>query len=154
MSIKLLSDLNTYYQRVTQATLDPSKEAPTMVNFIPAPEYDLESMIWVLTYAIFLHTQEALPSSERVDYKKDAVDANYGTASYKKLVTLRRAMFTAGTSFDAEEVPFWLPDDNERHWFQRAMRLVSKQYVLDDDGKIQAITFDSMEKLCQDFITD
>ena len=154
MSIDLLSSLITYYQRVTQATQALSKGAPTMLDFTPAPEYDLESMIWVLTYAIFLHTQEALPSSERVNYKKDVMDANYGTASYQKLVTLRRAMFSAGTSPNARDVRFWLPDDNERHWFQRAMRLVSKQYVLDDDGKIQAITFDSMEKLCEDFITD
>ena len=154
MNIRLLSALNTYYQHVTQATRDPSKMAPTGVNFTQAPEYDLESMIWVLTYAIFLHTQEALPTSERANYKKDVLDAYFGTASYKRLVVLRRSMFAAGTSLDAEDVPYWLPDGNERHWFQRAMRLVSRQYQFDDDGKIQVITFDRMEKLCDDFITD
>jgi hypothetical protein len=154
MSIKLLSALNTYYQRVTEATWDPSQTAPTEVIFTPAPEYDLESMIWVLTYAMFLRTQEALPPSERVDYKKGVVDPYYGPASYKKLMVLRRSMFAAGTTFDAPDILYWLPNDNERRWFQRAMRMVSKQYQPDDDGKIQVITFDSMEKLCEDFITD
>src|SRR5258708_10863004 len=144
MSIELLSSLITYYQRVTQATRDPSKGAPTMLNFIPAPEYDLESMIWVLTYAVFLHAQEALPNSERVDYKKDVVDAYYGTASYKSLAILRRSMVSAGTSFDTEDVRYWLPDDNERHWFQRAMRLVSRQYQSADNAKTQPLTFPSL----------
>jgi hypothetical protein len=154
MSIQLLSALNTHHQHVTQATRDPSKAVPTEVIFTPAPEYDLESMIWVLTYAMFLRTQEALPPSERVDYKKGVVDAYYGTASYKKLMVLRRSMFAAGASFNAPDILYWLPDNNERHWFQRAMRMVSKQHLLDDDGKTQVITFDSMEKLCEDFITD
>ena len=53
MNIRLLSALNIYYQQVIQATRDPSKKAPTEVKFPQAPEHDLESMIWVLTYAIF-----------------------------------------------------------------------------------------------------
>ena len=69
-------------------------------------------------------------------------------------MVLRRSMLLAGTCLDAEDVPYSLPDGNERHWFQRAMRLVSRQYQFDDDGKTQVITFDGMKKLCDDFITD
>jgi hypothetical protein len=82
------------------------------------------------------------------------VDTHYGIASYKGLVVLRRSTLAVGTFFDAEDIQHWLPDDNERRWFQRAMRMVSKQYQSDDDGKLQVITFDSMEKLCEDFIID
>jgi hypothetical protein len=85
MSIPLLRALTKYYKLVDKAAKDPAIVVPSELDFMPGPQDDLESMIWVLTYAIMLHHQESLRGSDKADYKRDVVDQFYGSLSYSGL---------------------------------------------------------------------
>ena len=69
MSIDLLEAFTDYYDLVENATKNPAIVAPSGVDFVPGPGDDLESMIWVITYAIMLHHQESLRGSDKTLYK-------------------------------------------------------------------------------------
>ncbi len=63
MSSALLEALAQYYDLVEMATINPAIIAPSRLDFVPGPGDDLESMIWVITYAIMLHHQGSLRGS-------------------------------------------------------------------------------------------
>ena len=54
MSIPLLRTLDKHHKLVDKAAKNSTIVVPSGLDFMPGPQHDLESMIWVLTYAILL----------------------------------------------------------------------------------------------------
>jgi hypothetical protein len=154
MSIPLLHALDKYYKLVDKATKDSTIVVPPELAFVPGPGDDLESMIWVITYAIMIHHQESLQSSEKAAYKRDVVDAFYGSLSYSGLAKERRLMAYDGFNSLVDTPEEWIPEPTQCKWFRRAMTLVAGRLMPSFDGSIKAITFDAFDALCDEFITD
>jgi hypothetical protein len=153
MSIPLLQALTGYYDLVDEVARDPTVVLPSELDFMPGPQDDLESMIWVLTYAIMLHRQQSLQGVAKADYKRKVVDQLYGSLSYSGLAEKRRIMMYEGSNVLANPPEKWIPDPAQRKWFRRAMALVAAQFTLAPDGSTKAITFDAFDALCDGFIT-
>jgi hypothetical protein len=154
MSIPLLTALAAHYRLVDKATKNPATVVPSELDFIPGAGDDLESMIWVLTYAIMIHHQESLQGSEKAYYKRNVVDSFYGSLSYSGLTEKREVMMLRGMSPLPRGPEEWIPDPAQRKWFRRAMTLVSGQLMPSFDDSIKGITFDAFDALCDEFITD
>ena len=154
MSIPLLRALDKYHKLMDKATRDPAIVVPSELDFVPGAGDDLESMIWVLTYAIMLHHQESLQGADKADYKRDIVDKLYGSLSYSGLAEKRRLMAFDGSTCVAYEPEEWIPDMTQCKWFRRAMTLVSGQIGASPQGSVEPITFDAFDALCDEFITD
>ena len=154
MSIPLLRALTKYHKLMDKATRDPVIVVPSALDFVPGAGDDLESMIWVLTYAIMLHHQESLQGADKADYKRDVIDKFYGSLSYSGLAEKRRFMAYDGSNCLVDEPEEWIPDVTQCKWFRRAMTLVSGQNVASSHCSIEPITFDAFEALCDEFITD
>ena len=154
MSIPLLGALTKYHKLVYKATLDPAIVVPSELDFVPGAGDDLESMIWVLIYAIMLHHQESLQGADKADYKRDVVDAFYGSLSYSGLAEKRDLMVFRGTNRRANQPQEWIPDMTQCKWFRCAMTLVSRQNVASSHGSIEPITFDAFDALCDEFTTN
>jgi len=153
MSIPLLRALTIYFKLVGKAANHRTIVVPSELDFMPGPQDDFESMIWVLTYAIMLHHQETLQGSDKVDYKRDVVDQCYGSLSYSGLANMRSLMVFHGTNHLAYEPEEWVPDATQCKWFRRAMALVAGQVAQSSGGSIKPITFDVFDALCDEFIT-
>ena len=153
MSIPLLIALTKYYNLVETAATDPAIVVPSELDFMPGPQDDLESMIWVLTYAIMPRHQESLPPLKKAQYKLKVVDQFYGSLSYSGLANMRKLMVFNGFNPLAYEPEEWVPDATQCKWFRRAMTLVAGQIVPSSDGSIKPITFDVFNALCDEFIT-
>jgi hypothetical protein len=154
MGISLLKALTKHYKLVVKATKDSTIVVPSELDFVPGAGEDLESMIWVLTYAIMIHHQDRLQTSEKADYKRDVIGVFYGSLSYSGLALFREVMVFRGTNSLADEPEEWIPDPAQRKWFRNAMALVEGQVKPSSDGSIKAITFDAFDALCDEFITD
>jgi len=154
MSIPLLTALEDHYNLVEDAATDPTIDVPGELNFIPGPGADLESMIWVLTYAIMLRYQEGLLGSKKAQYRLKIVDQFFGSLSYSGLVKERRHMAYEGSNPLANPPKKWFPDTAQLKWFRRAMTLVAGQFTPFLDSSIKPITFDAFDALCDEFITD
>ena len=154
MSISLLTALTKYYDLVDMATINPAIVAPSGLDFVPGPGHDLESVIWVLTYAIMLHHQGSLRGSLKARYQRRVVDNFYGSLSYSGLTEKRKIMIFDGTNLLSYEPEVWIPDQEQRKWFRLAMTLVEDQTKLTLRGSTKSITFDAFDALCDEFITD
>jgi len=154
MSVPLLRALIKYYKLVGKATKDSAIVVPPELDFVPGAGDDLESMIWVITYAIMIHHQESLKGSDKADYKRDVVDQFYGSLSYSGLDEKRNFMVYLGINPLVDRPEEWIPDPVQRTWFRRAMTLVSDRLLPSGDGSIKPITFDAFDALCDEFITD
>ena len=154
MSIPLLYALTKYYKLVEMVDIDPTTVVPSELDFIPGPQDDIESMVWVLTYAIMLHHQESLQGLRKVRYKRDVVDRFYGSLSYSGLAEKRVFMVFQGSVPLADQSEEWIPDPIQCKWFRRAMTLVEGHIKPSPDGTSKAITFDAFDALCDEFITD
>jgi len=154
MSIPLLDALTKYYKRADKAARNPDIVVPSELDFMPGPQDDLESVIWVLTYAIMLHHQETLRGSDKADYKRDVVDQFYGSLSYSGLAKERIFMVFHGFSPFSDQPEDWIPDPTQCKWFRRAMTLVDGRTRPSPDGSTKDITFDTFDALCDEFITD
>jgi len=154
MSVPLLDALTEYHELLDTATRDRGIAVPSFLNFAPGAGEDLESMIWVLTYAIMLHHQESLQGSEKADYMRNVVDKFYGSLSYDGLSVQRDFMESRGTNPLAKSPEEWIPDPTQRQWFRQAMTLVAGQHRPSFDGSPRAITFGAFDALCDEFITD
>ena len=154
MSIPLLKALNKYYDLMESVAIDPTTVVPSELDFVPGAGDDLESMIWVLTYAIMLHHQESLQGMDKADYKRDVVDKFYGSLSYSGLAEKRRLMAYDGSNRFADEPEEWIPDATQCKWFRRAMTLISGQFVASPQGDVEPITFDAFDALCDEFMTN
>jgi len=153
MSIPLLRSLTSHYDLVETVATDPAIVVPSELDFMPGPQDDLESMIWVLTYAIMLRHQESLPPLMKAQYKLKVVDQFYGSLSYSGLSNMRDVMVFRGFNPLAHQPVKWIPDATQCKWFRRAMALVAGQIVPSPDGSVKPITFDVFDALCDDFIT-
>ena len=149
MGFRLLKSLTKYYKLVVKATIDRAIVVPSELDFVPGPGDDLESMIWVLTYAIMLHHQASLQGQARANYKHGVVDNFYGSLSYVGLAEKRNTMVSYSTNLLDDDPEEWIPDPVQCKWFRRAMTLVEGQMK-----GIKPITFDTFDELCDDFITD
>ena len=96
MSISLLKTLTKCYRLVDKASNFPATVVPSEHDFVLGPGDDLESMIWVLTYAIMLHHQESVQASDKSGYKCNAVDQFYGGLSHSALAKERDVMVFRG----------------------------------------------------------
>ena len=151
MSIPLLKALNKYHKLVDKAIEDPTIILPPELDFVPGTGEDLESMIWVLIYAIMIHHQESLQGLDKAEYKRDVVDAFYGSLSYSGLANEHELMAFRGFNPFSDEPEAWIPDSAQRKWFRRAMTLVAGRLM---HGSVKDITFDAFDALCDEFITD
>ena len=153
MSISLLDALTKYYDLVEMATINPVIVAPPGLDFVPGPGEDLESMIWVLIYAIMLHHHGSLRGSDKTRYQRRVVDNFYGSLSYSGLVEKREFLIARGTNLRGYGPDQWIPDPAQREWFRHAMALVKGQTELSLGGSTKPITFDAFDSLCDEFIT-
>jgi hypothetical protein len=151
MGLPLLRALTKHYNLVDEAADDPTFVVPSELDFMPGSQDDLESMIWVLTYAIMLHHQESLQGPAKARYKRKVVDKFYGSLSYSGLADARKVLVIDGYNPFAFEPEEWIPDPIQCKWFRRAMALVH-QAMLTPDGSTKAITFDTFDALCDEFI--
>ena len=149
MSVSLLTALTEYYELVELATKERTIFVPSELNFVPSPGDDLESMIWVLTYAIMLRHHGNLQAPRKAFYKSHVVDAFYGCLSYSALAEKRQILMLRGTLPHASEPEHWIPDPIQCKWFRHAMMLVEGQIK-----RIKPITFDTFDELCGEFMTD
>ena len=149
MSDSLLAALAKYYRLVERATTDPDIVVPSEFNFVPGPGDDLESMIWVLTYAIILHHHRSLQALDKAFYERYVVDDFYRSMSYSELAKNRVHMVLRGTIPFARDPECWIPDPVQCKWFRHAMALVEGQM-----RSIKPITFDDFDELCDEFITN
>ena len=154
MSISLLMALKKHFKLVEKAIKGAAIVVPPELSFVPGPEDDIESMIWVLTYAIMLHHHTDLRGSDKTDYKRDVIDNFYGSLSYSGLTEKRKIMIFDGTNLLSDEPEVWIPDQEQRKWFRLAMTLVEDQTKLTLRGSTKSITFDAFDALCDEFITD
>ena len=154
MSIPLLMALAKHYKLMQTAAMDPTVVVPSELDFVPGPQDDIESMIWVLTYAIMLRYQEGLQGFKKIQYKLDVVDGFYGNLSYSGLAEKRDVMVFRSIRPLSDGPEEWFPDPAERKWFKRAMTLVAGGLMPSLDGSMKAITFDAFDALCDEFITD
>ena len=154
MSVSLLNALTHYYTLVEDATTDPDIAVPSELNFMPSIGDDLESVIWVLLYAIMLHHQASLEGPRKANYKRKVPDNFYGTLSYSGLAEKRIFLAVTGINPHSHGPEAWIPDPVQRKWFRRAMALVAGQNMPTPDGSIIPITFDAFDTLCDDFTTN
>ena len=148
MSIRLLRTLTKHYELVELATTDPTIVVPSELDFVPGPGDDLESMIWVLTYAMMLRHHGNLQAPHKAFYKRYVVDAFYGCLSYSALWKERSFLVSCGTTLD-DDPERWIPDPVQCKWFRHAMTLVEGQ-----KKSIKPITFDAFDALCDEFTTN
>ena len=154
MSIDLLKALTRHYALVNKAAKNPATDVPSELDFVPGLGDDLESMIWVLTYAIMLHHQANLEGSDKADYKRDVVDAFYGCLSYSGLAIQREILMFRAINQRTDELQDCIPDPVQRKWVRGAMTLVAGQNFLYPGGSMKSITFDAFDKLCDDILTN
>ena len=154
MSVALQNALTHYYTLVDDATTDPDIDVPSELDFVPNPGDDLESVIWVLIYAMMIHHQASLEGPRRANYKRKVINNFYGTLSYSALAEKRTFLAVAGINPHSRGPEAWIPDPVQRKWFRRAMALVAPQVMPSLDGSITPITFDAFDKLCDDFTTN
>ena len=147
MNIGLLKALANHYDLVELATTDRVIVVPSELGFMPGPGDDLESMIWVLTYAIMLRHQRNLQAPRQAFYKSHVVDAFYGSLSYSALAEKRTFMVSCGTIPRSPEPERWFPDPTQCKWMRGAMKLVDAQMK-----GIEPITFDAFDALCGEFL--
>ena len=154
MSIPLLTALAEHYNLMETAAIDPTVVVPPELDFMPGPQDDLESMIWVLTYAILLRNQEGLQGFKKAQYKLNVVDRFYGGLSYSELVERHTVMVFRSIRHLSHGPEEWIPDPAQRKWFTHAMALVASRLMPSFDGHDKTITFDAFDALCDEFITD
>ena len=154
MSIPLLKAFTNHYDLMESAATDPTIVVPSDLDYIPGPGDDLESMIWVLTYAIILRHQESLQGSKKAQYNLKVVDKFYGSLSYSGLAEKRTFMVVDGVDPFARGPEQWIPDPAQCKWFRRAMTLMGRRLLPPFDGSDKTITFDDFDALCDEFITD
>jgi hypothetical protein len=98
MSFPLLRALTKYYKLVDDAAYDFSIVVPSELDFMPGSGDDLESMIWVLTYAIMLQHQESLQGPVKARCKRNVVDLFHGSLSYSGLAEKRNVVVWCGSN--------------------------------------------------------
>ena len=109
--------------------------------------HDLESLIWVVVYAIMIRRRNILAAADPDEYRlfQNVLDC---CCSYSHLWNNHSIMMSTGCSVIYQTVEtLWFPDPLEAAFFRDAMRLVRGQ-VQDGD----AITYEGLSALLQKHI--
>jgi len=89
--------------------------------------HDLEALIWVLVYAMMVHSYNS--STRETDKKEYSVvlDDHFGHGSAKTILEKRKAMlYSAQSLVGLEQISQWFPNPRERRFFIRCMTLIAK----------------------------
>ena len=92
--------------------------------------YDLESLIWVVVYAMMIHRRNALASAdpETRELYKSVLDVCWAVHAYSNVFMSHNHVISIGCSAHSGTiVSFWFPDPREATFFREAMRLLRKQ---------------------------
>ena len=112
--------------------------------------HDLESLIWVVVYAMMIRHRNTLATTDQVMYGKykEIVDECWAGHSYSHLHRSHNHMFVVGCSFDSQEiVSEWFPDAREAAFFRDVAHLIHKQVIF---GEL--IAYESLSALFQKHI--
>ena len=103
--------------------------------------YDLESLIWVVVYAMMIHSRNVLASAdlETREQYKNVLDVCWAVHAYSNVFMSHNHVISIGCSSYTETiVSFWFPDPREATFFREAMRLLRKQ----EEG--EPLTYESL----------
>lgn len=102
--------------------------------------HDLESLIWVVVYAMMVHQRNHLAETDPdmfKQYNQDLGECWEGHA-YSNVLRSHAYMVRAGCSPDSQLVSLWFPDPSKATFFRDAMLLIRDQ----EDGK--RITYEGL----------
>ena len=89
--------------------------------------HDLESLIWVVVYAMMIHRKTILASADREECEqyKMALDECWAAHAYSSLLISHNHMIMTGTDFDdPTKTNSWFPDPREAAFFCDAMCMI------------------------------
>jgi len=112
--------------------------------------HDLESLIWVVVYAMMIRRRNLLATTDPTQSAlfQNVLDQCWGVHSYSRLWCSHSVMISTGCSVLYQNVErLWFPEPREAAFFRGSMRLIRGQ-VQDDE----AITYDSLCALLQKHI--
>ena len=105
---------------------------PLMLNNKQEAYHDLESLIWVLVYAMMLHHYNSLTQeTDRKEYKV-VIDHYFGHGSTETIIEKRQAMYLAHSRVGSNCVSRWFSDPRERKFFTDCMELIAEN---DEEGR-------------------
>jgi hypothetical protein len=112
--------------------------------------HDLESLIWVVVYAMMIRRRSLLAATDPQQSVlfQGVLDDCWGVHSYRRLWNHHGSMVSTGCSIEYSEVEeLWFSEPLEAAFFRGAMRVVRGQA---QDG--EAITYESLCALLQKYI--
>jgi hypothetical protein len=112
--------------------------------------HDLESLIWVVVYAMMIRRRSLLAATDPKEFAlfQGILDDCWGVHSYRHLWNNHITMMGTGCSVEYSTVErLWFPEPFEAAFFRGAMRLVRGQV---QDG--EAITYEILCSLLQKHI--
>ena len=89
--------------------------------------HDLESLIWVVVYAMMIHQRNifAATDSEMFALYKEELDHCWAAHAYRNILASHNDMIMTGTDLDnPASVSWWFPDPHEAAFFGDAMRMI------------------------------
>jgi len=101
--------------------------------------HDLEGLLWVLVYAMMIHSYNSLThEADRKEYKV-TLDDYFGHGSARTIFVKRHAMLSfAHSKTGLDHISKWFTDQHERRFFIRCMALIAKHHKAEEeeeDGK-------------------
>ena len=112
---------------------------------------DLESLIWVVVYAVMIHRRNLLASADpemRELHNIKVLDRCWAAHAYGNILMSHDHMVMTGSAASRRStVSLWFPDPREAAFFRDAMRLIR------DQGDGDYITYESICKLFRDHIS-
>jgi hypothetical protein len=134
---------------IKQAALD-NRGIKRDFTFQHRLRHDLESLIWVVVYAMMIRRRSLLAATDPKEFAsfQDILNRCWGVRSYSHLCDHHGIMMNTGCSIELDIVEMlWFPEPFEAAFFRGAMRLVRGQV---QDG--EAITYESLCALLQKHI--
>ena len=89
--------------------------------------HDLESLIWVVVYAMMIHQRNTFAATdpEMFELYKEELDHCWAAHAYRNVLISHDHMIVTGCSIDSiTMVRLWFPDPREAAFFCDAMRLI------------------------------
>ena len=127
--------------------LDP--DGPTASGFTSHHCYDLESLIWVVVYAMMINRRITLASTdpEKCERYKKVLDHCWAGHTYGNVLRSHTYMMSIGCFVKSRPmVSSWFPDPHEAAFFRAAMHLIR------DQGEGDYITYERICTLFRDHI--
>ena len=110
--------------------------------------HDLESLIWVVAYAMKIHQRNIFAETDSEMFQlHDDLNGRWAVHSYSTILMSHQYILMAGCSADFQaSLSRWFPDPREAEFFHDAMRLIRNQ----DNG--EPITYEAVCSLFKDHI--